>query len=62
MASRDRDRGRKYLSGTEKLKRKKQQEDYIKQQTNNILKYAVKTTHSRDPHEDEEHDQLMRSL
>lgn len=58
MASRDRDRGRKYLSGAEKLKRKKR-DDYIKQQTNNcnnILKYVIETTsHSRQPNEDEEH-------
>ena len=44
MASRDRDRGQKYLSGTEKLKQKKQRDDYIKQQTNNILKYVIEAT------------------
>ncbi|XP_070151101.1 uncharacterized protein [Polyergus mexicanus] len=56
MASRDRDRRRKYLSGAEKLKRKKQQDDYIKQQRNNILKYVIETTsHSRQPNEGEEH-------
>ncbi|XP_076545961.1 LOW QUALITY PROTEIN: uncharacterized protein LOC143305620 [Osmia lignaria lignaria] len=56
MASRDRDRGRKYISGAEKLKRKKQRDGYIKQQTNNIMKYVIATIgHSRQPNEDEEH-------
>ena len=56
MASRDRDRGRKYLSGAERLKRKKQRDDYIKQQTNNILKYVIETNdHSRQPNEGEVH-------
>ncbi|XP_029054570.2 zinc finger MYM-type protein 1-like [Osmia bicornis bicornis] len=56
MASRDRDRGRKYISGAEKLKTKKQRDGYIKQQTNNIMKFVIETTgHSRQPNEDEEH-------
>ncbi|XP_033318743.1 uncharacterized protein LOC117216271 [Bombus bifarius] len=55
MASRDRDHGLKYLSGAEKLKRKKQRDGYIKQQTN-ILKYVIETTsHLRQPNEGEEH-------
>lgn len=56
MTSRDRDRGRKYLSGAEKIKRKKQRDDYIKQQTNSILKYLIETpSHSRHLNEGEEH-------
>ena len=54
MASRDRDRGRKYLSGAEKLKR--QPDDYIKRPTNNILKCVIGTTsHSTQLDQGEEH-------
>ena len=54
--SRDRDHGVKYLSGAEKVKRKKQWDDYIKQQTNNILKYVIETTsHVRQLNEGEGH-------
>lgn len=38
------------------MKWKKQRDDYIKQQTNNILKYVIETpSHSRQPNEGEEH-------
>lgn len=61
MASRDKDRGRKYISGAEKLKRKKQRDGYIKQQTNNIMKYVIETTgHSRQPNEGEEHSAMYQ--
>lgn len=61
MASKDRDRGRKYLSGAEKLERKKQRDDYIKQQTNNIMKYVIETTgHSRQPNEGKEHSAMYQ--
>lgn len=42
MTSRDRDRGRKYLSGNEKIKKKKLQEELLKKNKNAILKYFNK--------------------
>lgn len=39
MTSRDRDRGRKYLSGNEKLKRKLKKEEYLETQRNSMCKF-----------------------
>lgn len=43
MSGRERDRGRKFMSGYEKLQRKRKQEQYVNRQKNSLLQYVTKT-------------------